>query len=81
MKKSNFLGAMLIESPMMFSIIENIWDKHDIPTIPHGRDPLKQRVIETADTDKTVDWEAVRNEGCAAPRCSAEACVIVLRGL
>ena len=62
MRESKFLGTILIESPMMFEILEKVRDKHNIEKLDPSKDPYKQRIRQDMEQDPPIDWQVVRQD-------------------
>lgn len=60
MKEANFLGTLILQSPLMFSILEKIREKYGIDEIDPTRDGLRERLLEDMENDQEIDWHAVR---------------------
>ncbi len=74
MKESKFLAPILLESPLMFEILEKIRDRHSIDKLDPTKDPYKQRVRQDMEQDPPIDWQAVRYEPpppARRPACTA----------
>ncbi len=44
MNETQFLAPILLESPLMFEILEKIRDRHSIDKLDRSKDPYRQRV-------------------------------------
>lgn len=68
MKETQFLAPILLESPLMFEILEKIRDKYSIDKLDPNKDPYKQRVRQEMEQDPPIDWQAVRQDLAAEIR-------------
>ena len=62
MKETKFLAPILLESPLMFEILEKIREKYSIDKLDPNKDPYKQRVRQDMEQDPPIDWQAVRQD-------------------
>ncbi len=60
MKETWFLDSILLESPLMFEVLEKIRDTYSIDKPDPNKDPYKQRFRQDMEEDPPIDWQAVR---------------------
>ncbi len=60
MRETEFLAPILLESPLIYEILEKIRDRYGIDTLNPNKDPYKQRVRQDMEQDPPIDRQAVR---------------------